>query len=118
METTDEAEPTITRPMTQSRPTIPARTAPGGSSEMVAARPEGDRLFVLATNLGRARMIAIDHQRRGGSMHSDAGRHGNSGLARHVLHQPRGGGLQARLAISVQLHECEVAVDAQSSRGR
>jgi len=33
-----------------------------------------------------------------------------------VLHQARGGGLEARLAISVQLHEREVLVDAQASR--
>jgi hypothetical protein len=49
-------------------------------------------------------------------MHSDAGRHGNSGLARHLFHQPRGGGFQAGLAISVQLHEGEIPVDTQASR--
>ena len=49
-------------------------------------------------------------------MHADAGIHGNAGLARHMFHQPRGGGFQARFAISVQLHECEIPVDAQASR--
>ena len=55
METTDEAEPTITSPITQSSPTTTARTVPVGSSATVAAQPgRGDGVFAVTARSSRA----------------------------------------------------------------
>src|ERR1035437_5437012 len=54
METTDEAEPTITRPITQSNATTTARTVPVGSSATVATRPDDDHFLVVPPDRGTA----------------------------------------------------------------
>src|ERR1700677_2263999 len=48
MDTTEDAEPTITSPMTQRRATMTARTVPVGSSWMVALIPDGAGAFFVA----------------------------------------------------------------------